>query len=163
MQRLPAWPTPACPHGWLSNFAHSSTPARASLSSGPQESPGNSPSRSQSASDHDALVAAFRKEIADFGIDVILDYLWGPPAEAVLAAISQKGLSHAASRIRYVDIGESAGPTITLGASTLRSSGLELLGSGFGSASMKQIFEALAEFFSSAAKEPFQIAIKTAP
>ena len=113
--------------------------------------------------DHDALVAALRKEIADFGIDVILDYLWGPPAEAVLAAISQKGLSHAASRIRYVDIGESAGPTITLGASTLRSSGLELLGSGFGSASMKQIFDALKDFFSIASKEPFQTDIKAVP
>jgi len=113
--------------------------------------------------DHDALVAALRKEIVDFGIDVVLDYLWGPPAEAALAAISQKGLSHAASRIRYVDIGESAGSTITLGASTLRSSGLELLGSGFGSASMKQIFDALADFFSIAAKEPFQTNIKAVP
>jgi len=113
--------------------------------------------------DHDALVAALRKEIVDFGIDVVLDYLWGPPAEAALAAISQKGLSHAASRIRYVDIGESAGRTITLGAATLRSSGLELLGSGFGSASMKQIFDACADFFSIAAKESFQTNIKAVP
>jgi len=112
---------------------------------------------------HDALVSAFRREIAESGVNVVLDYLWGAPAEAVLGAISQKGLSHASSRIRFVQIGESAGRTITLPAATLRSSGLELLGSGFGSASMKQIFDALAEFFSTAATEPFQIEIKTAP
>ena len=111
---------------------------------------------------HDALVSAFRREIAESGVNVVLDYLWGAPAEAVLGAISQKGLSHASSRIRFVQIGESAGRTITLPAATLRSSGLELLGSGFGSASMKQIFDALAEFFSTAATEPFQIEIKTA-
>jgi NADPH:quinone reductase-like Zn-dependent oxidoreductase len=113
--------------------------------------------------EHDALVAAFRHEIAESGVDIILDYLWGAPAEAALAATSQKGLSHASSRVRFVQIGESAGRTITLPAATLRSSGLELLGSGFGSASMKQIFESLAEFFSIAAKKPFQTDIKTVP
>jgi NADPH:quinone reductase-like Zn-dependent oxidoreductase len=113
--------------------------------------------------DRDTLVEAFRREIAESGVDVILDYLWGPPAEAVLAAISQKGLSHASSRIRFVQIGESAGRAITLPAATLRSSGVELLGSGFGSASMKQIFAALADFFSTAATTPFQTEIKTVP
>ncbi len=101
------------------------------------------------------LVATFRQEIMEHGVDVVLDYLWGAPAEALLAAIAQKGLSHAAPRIRFVQIGQSAGPTITLGGATLRSSGVELLGSGFGSASMQEIFAALAEFFRQAAKTPF--------
>ncbi|HEX7158813.1 MAG TPA: zinc-binding alcohol dehydrogenase family protein, partial [Edaphobacter sp.] len=113
--------------------------------------------------ERDALVEAFRREIAESGVDVVLDYLWGAPAEAVLAAIAQKGLSHASSRIRYVEIGESAGRAITLPGATLRSSGVELLGSGFGSASMKQIFAALADFFSAAANGGFQMEIKTAP
>jgi NADPH2:quinone reductase len=103
----------------------------------------------------EALVAAFRSEIAEHGADVVLDYLWGEPAECCLAAIAQKGLSHAAPRIRFVQIGQSAGATITLAGATLRSSGVELLGSGFGSASMKEIFAALAEFFRQAAKHPF--------
>jgi NADPH2:quinone reductase len=109
----------------------------------------------------EALVEAFRSEIAEHGVDVVLDYLWGEPAEAVLAAIAQKGLSHAARRIRFVQIGQSAGATITLAAATLRSSGVELLGSGFGSASMKEIFAALAEFFAEAAKTPFVTQVKT--
>ena len=94
--------------------------------------------------DHDALVSAFRNELANPKIDVVLDYLWGTPAEAILAAVVQEGLDHDAARLRYVQIGNSAGPNITLHAATLRSSGLELLGSGFGSASMQQILEAIA-------------------
>ena len=101
--------------------------------------------------DREALVAAFRAEINQ-GIDVILDYLWGAPAEALLAAIVQKGLDHAAGRLRYVQIGNSAGPTISLDAAALRSSGLELLGSGFGSVSMEKIFESLRAILQESAK-----------
>jgi NADPH2:quinone reductase len=81
----------------------------------------------------------------------------------VLAAIAQKGLSHAAPRIRFVQIGQSAGATITLAGATLRSSGLEILGSGFGSASMKEIFAALAKFFEQAAKTPFATKVQAVP
>lgn len=115
------------------------------------------------AQDHTALVSAFRDEIAGNSIDVILDYLWGPPAEAVFAAILQKGLDHAASRIRYIQIGNSAGTTIALPAATLRSSGLELLGSGFGSVSMDKIFASLRSILDEAAKQPFQIKLIAAP
>jgi NADPH2:quinone reductase len=111
---------------------------------------------------HDDLVAAFRGEIVEYGVDVVLDYLWGEPAECVLAAAAQKGLSHAAPRIRFVQIGQSAAATITLAGATLRSSSVELLGSGFGSASMKEIFAALAEFFQQAAKTPFATKVQAA-
>jgi len=105
--------------------------------------------------DHDVLVAAFRRELGA-GVDVVIDYLWGQPAGCVLEAISQKGLKHKTSRIRFVQVGQSAGKTITLAAATLRSSGLELLGSGFGSASLDQIMQAVREFFKVAAVKLFQ-------
>ena len=107
-----------------------------------------------------ALVSAFRAEIVGGGVDVVLDYLWGAPAESVLAAIAQKGLSHSSPRIRFVQVGNSAGPTITLAGATLRSSGVELLGSGFGSASLAEIFAAVGEFFKEAAARPFDVEIK---
>jgi NADPH2:quinone reductase len=113
--------------------------------------------------DQAPLISAFRTEIAEAGVDVVLDYLWGEPAELVFQAISQKGLRKASSRIRFVQIGESAGKTISLPAATLRSSAVELLGSGFGSASLDQIQQALAEFFQVAAKEPFQFHTKAGP
>jgi NADPH2:quinone reductase len=109
-----------------------------------------------------SVVAAFRAELADSGIDVVLDYLWGQPAERFFEAISQKGLSKKAPRVRYVQIGDSAGKTIPLSASILRSSGLELLGSGFGSASFDQIRQAITSFFDAAAKHPFQFRTKAA-
>ncbi len=109
------------------------------------------------------LVAGLRSEIAAGSVDVVLDYLWGAPAEAALAAIAMKGLDQAAPRIRYVQIGSSAGETIPLPAATLRSSGLELLGSGFGSASLDQIRTAIAEFFAMAAASPLRTAIRTVP
>jgi len=113
--------------------------------------------------DQAPLVAAFRSELAEAGVDVVLDYLWGQPAERVLEAISQKGLRKAGARVRFIQIGNSAGTTISLAGATLRSSGLELLGSGFGSASLDQIRQALVEFFQAAAREPFQFHTKAAP
>lgn len=107
-----------------------------------------------------AVVSALRGEIAGSGIDVVLDYLWGEPAERFFEAIAQKGLSKSAPRVRYVQIGESAGKTVPLSASMLRSSGLELLGSGFGSASFGQLRQAIKSFFEVAAKHPFQFRTK---
>jgi NADPH:quinone reductase-like Zn-dependent oxidoreductase len=115
------------------------------------------------AQEHDALVSAFRKEIIEDGVDVVLDYLWGQPAEAVLAAVAQKGLQHASSRIRFIQIGNGAGPIISLPAATLRSSGLELLGSGFGSASMDEIMQAVRDFMQEAVRAPFQVNLKMVP
>jgi NADPH:quinone reductase-like Zn-dependent oxidoreductase len=111
----------------------------------------------------DSLVSALRGEYAGAGVDVVLDYLWGHPAECVLEAISQKGLRKTASRVRFVQIGESAGPAISLRAASLRSSGLELLGSGFGSASLNQIRAAIEEFFKAAVTKPFQFKVRTVP
>jgi NADPH:quinone reductase-like Zn-dependent oxidoreductase len=111
----------------------------------------------------DALVSDFRKHLAESNVEVMLDFLWGPPAEFLLAAISQKGLAHESHRIRYIQIGNSAGPAISLPAATLRSSGLEILGSGFGSASLPQIMNALGEFLAAASKSPFSISTQIVP
>ncbi|QHN03117.1 zinc-binding alcohol dehydrogenase family protein [Granulicella sp. WH15] len=112
---------------------------------------------------HDALVENIRSEWAVNGVNVVLDYLWGPPAEAVFEAIAQKGLQHATSRVRHVQIGESAGRKISLPGSLLRSTALEILGSGFGSASFDQIRQAVTEFFAAAAVKPFHFEVKSAP
>jgi NADPH:quinone reductase-like Zn-dependent oxidoreductase len=113
--------------------------------------------------EREALVSALREEILGNGIDVVLDYVWGNVAEAALAAIAQKGLDHKSRRIRYIEIGSSAGQTITLPGATLRSSGLEMLGSGFGSVSMEKLFAAVATFVQAASERPFVVETVTAP
>jgi NADPH:quinone reductase-like Zn-dependent oxidoreductase len=105
----------------------------------------------------ESVVSSLRSEWIQDRFDVVLDYVWGNPAENLLEAISQQGRGLAASHICFVQIGESAGPIVALPAATLRSGRLELLGSGFGSVSIEQIFAAVAEFVKQAEKEPFQI------
>lgn len=113
--------------------------------------------------DRTALVSAFRDAIAEEKIDLVLDYLWGAPAEAALEAMTQRGGGGGSARIRYVQVGSSAGPTASVPAESLRSSGLEIVGSGFGSVSIEQIFRSLAAFLQEAGREPFQVQSTVAP
>lgn len=108
------------------------------------------------------LISALRREWDQGGIDVVLDYVWGAPAESVLRTISQKGFPYAASRLRYVQVGAMAGANISLPAATLRSTALELMGSGFGGVSLARILEALGAFLTEAARKPFQMKVETA-
>jgi len=80
------------------------------------------------------LSEMFAREAGAKGFDVVIDYLWGPPIEALLGALTRKDFNAASTRVRLVQVGEIAGATITLPAATLRSSRLEILGAGSGSA-----------------------------
>ena len=81
----------------------------------------------------DELADAFAREARVASYDVIVDYLWGWPTEALLAALTRSDLSSArSSRVRLIQVGESAGASITLPAAALRSSGLEIVGAGSG-------------------------------
>jgi NADPH2:quinone reductase len=80
------------------------------------------------------LMEAFAREAAAKPFDVIIDYLWAQPTEALLAALTRADLMPASGRVRLLQVGESAGPAISLPAATLRSSRLEILGAGSGSA-----------------------------
>jgi NADPH:quinone reductase-like Zn-dependent oxidoreductase len=75
----------------------------------------------------DELSAAF-SEAAGGGFDVILDYVWGHPTEILFKTLTPTAAGFAPRRIRYVQIGASAGATISLSAEALRTSGLELTG-----------------------------------
>ena len=74
----------------------------------------------------DALV----QHAGESGFDVVLDYLWGHPAEMLLTAMDRKGFPAPHSGTRWVQIGESAGAEIALKAMTLRGAGVTLIGSG---------------------------------
>src|SRR5579863_5389787 len=76
------------------------------------------------------LIAAFRHEAGEKRFDVIIDYLWGRPTEALLKAITGKEFAIGESQTRLVEAGESAGSTITLPAAVLRSTALTILGTG---------------------------------
>ena len=106
------------------------------------------------------LLAALQSEINN-GIDVVLDYVWGPPAEVTLEAIARR--DNEAVPLRYVQIGTTAGRTIPLDGAALRSNAVELVGSGFGSVALPELLASIYEFFAEAANRPFEIAIRTLP
>lgn len=91
----------------------------------------------------DALVNTFRSEIKNHGVSIILDYLWGSSAESLLAAAAGHGGGAAEPRIRFVQIGSVTGNAISLPSGALRSSGLELMGSGLGSVSNERLLNAI--------------------
>ena len=75
-----------------------------------------------------ALKEAYLTEMGEAGFDVILDYLWGEPTEALLAAITKSEFAVAGKETRLVQVGESAGATIKLPAAVLRSTAVTILG-----------------------------------
>jgi NADPH2:quinone reductase len=111
------------------------------------------------------LTEAFAREAGDAGFDVIIDYLWGPPTEALLSAIARKDLKPTSSRIRLIEVGESAGPTISLAAAALRSSRLEILGAGSGNApaSPEMWLEAVRQLLSNVASGKLRIDTERVP
>jgi len=110
----------------------------------------------------DAVRDAFAAEAAK-GIDVVIDYLWSRPTELLLEALG-KGFSATATRAtRFVNVGNSAGPSITLPAEILRSIDLTMLGSGFGSAALDVIFAAIPTLFSLAAAGSLKIDFEPVP
>ena len=58
--------------------------------------------------------AVFAEAFGDKGFDVVIDYLWGPPTEALLGVLSRTDLRAAARRTRLVHVGSMAGPSIAL-------------------------------------------------
>jgi NADPH:quinone reductase-like Zn-dependent oxidoreductase len=109
----------------------------------------------------DHLLRSFRAALS--GVQVVLDYLWGLSAELILKAAEGHGAKEGAPRIRFVQIGSISGNTITLGAGLLRSSGVELLGSGLGSLSAQQILQSLTAMYAAASTVQFAIDVDPVP
>ena len=71
-------------------------------------------------------------------VDVVLDYVWGPPtAEALRTIVTER--SDRGRPLTWVEIGSVAGRTIELPSAALRAARLQLVGSGQGSVPTKDI------------------------
>ncbi|MEN1969213.1 zinc-binding alcohol dehydrogenase family protein [Lentibacillus sp. N15] len=79
----------------------------------------------------EGLFTSFKKEV-DEGIDIILDFLWGYPTSILIKALVPQEISLNGKRTQLVQIGEKAGSELTLPASALRTSGLEITGGAAG-------------------------------
>ncbi|MDI6028776.1 zinc-binding alcohol dehydrogenase family protein [Corticibacterium sp. UT-5YL-CI-8] len=103
--------------------------------------------------------AAFEATFAR-GIDIVLDYLWGPPARQILAASAR--CSDPARALRFVQIGAMAGAEISLPAAWLRSRANVLMGSGLGSVAPDRIMASMRDLLISAGDEPYRLDVETA-
>jgi NADPH2:quinone reductase len=74
------------------------------------------------------LVDAFVRERGASGFQVVLDYVWGQPTEILLGALARKEFAAVTGETRWLQVGESAGPVISLPAAVLRSTPLTILG-----------------------------------
>jgi NADPH:quinone reductase-like Zn-dependent oxidoreductase len=110
--------------------------------------------------DRAALEEAFKREFRD-GVDIVLDYLWGVSAEVLIVAAAKAGPDGKA--MRFVQIGSMSGGNITLPSAALRSSAIELMGSGIGSVPFERLLEAIRGVLTAAPAAGFRIATRMLP
>ncbi|WP_268913063.1 quinone oxidoreductase family protein [Lentilactobacillus sp. SPB1-3] len=95
---------------------------------------------------------------ANSSFSVIVDYLWGHPAEIILNALSRIKL---VTPLTYVTIGQMAGAEINLASQLLRGRDLTIVGSGIGSFSgedfMKYLQNELPKLYAYAAEGNLQL------
>jgi NADPH:quinone reductase-like Zn-dependent oxidoreductase len=71
-------------------------------------------------------------------VDVVIDYLWGTPAERAIRALVTR--RHDRSRpLDWIQVGSVAGPDITLPSAALRAANVRIMGSGQGSVATAEI------------------------
>jgi len=114
----------------------------------------------------DRLGEVVSAEYAKRPFDAVIDYLWGPPAETTLTALTSLGVNRY-HPTRFVQVGSMAGETVALSAAVLRSTGITLRGVGFGSVPpvvmARARSEGLSRMFAMVAAGGLQLPTRTVP
>lgn len=108
------------------------------------------------------LSQQFVRAAGPSGIQVVIDYVWGQPAEALLAALARREFAVVKSEIRFVQVGEGAGPVISLPAAVLRSTAVTILGTA-GIPPRDVLVKALQEVMAHAAGGRLQVDTERVP
>jgi NADPH:quinone reductase-like Zn-dependent oxidoreductase len=96
------------------------------------------------------------------GIDVVVDYLWGESAKTVIVAVA-KGVEDARP-VRFLHVGgASREENIELPGAALRSSAIQLMGSGVKSVPFPKLLDAIRSVFEAVAPANLQVATKPVP
>ena len=77
--------------------------------------------------------------------DAVIDYLWGAPAQQVLSALAAAHPSSHFHATKFLQVGAMTGESISVDASTLRSTGITLQGVGIGSVPLEAMIRARTE------------------
>jgi len=103
-----------------------------------------------------ALVAAF-----DDGLDVVVDYLWGSSARTIIVAVANA--VEDAHPVRFVQVGEASSEQVELPAAALRSSAIQIMGSGLKSVPLPRLLECVRRSFELAAHGRLSLPTKAVP
>jgi NADPH:quinone reductase-like Zn-dependent oxidoreductase len=94
---------------------------------------------------------------------LVLDFVWGPVAEAAFQALGRRGLAEDTADISYVQIGALAGPEAAVPAALLRSRKLTIAGSGAGSIPAAEIKAQIPVYLQLIADGSVQVPVRTFP
>ena len=110
----------------------------------------------------DAASFAQRLGRAAADVDVVIDYLWGHPTAAAMVAV----VTDRADRgkpLTWIEIGSVAGPTALIPSAALRAARLQIVGSGQGSVSTREILTELPALAQEITKGTFEIDARPTP
>jgi NADPH:quinone reductase-like Zn-dependent oxidoreductase len=110
--------------------------------------------------DADAVAERLGRAAGD--VDVVIDYLWGRPAQDAMMAILLNR-SDRARPLSWVQIGSVAGPTAAIPSVALRSANLQILGSGQGSVTTAGILTELPALAEQITRGAFTVRTRTVP
>ncbi|SAK97253.1 alcohol dehydrogenase [Caballeronia pedi] len=95
------------------------------------------------------------------GVDVVLDYLWGTSARALLVRAATALPD--AYPLCFAQIGSIGGDALELPGAALRASAITLMGSGIDSVPLPRLLKTVEEVLHAAIPARLQIATHTAP
>jgi NADPH:quinone reductase-like Zn-dependent oxidoreductase len=112
--------------------------------------------------DGDAEAVAQRLGAVAADVDVVIDYLWGEPSSASMTAIVSNR-ADPGQPLTWIEIGSVAGPTAAIPSAALRATRLQIVGSGQGSVSAREIREELPALAGEIAAGHFAIDARPTP
>ena len=111
--------------------------------------------------DHPTGVEDLESALVDefaHGLDVVIDYLWGTSARTIIVAVA-KAIEDA-HPVRFVQVGEASRELVELPGAALRSSAIQIMGSGLKSVPLPRLLEAIRNTFALAAQSGLHLPTK---
>lgn len=95
-------------------------------------------------------------------VDIVIDYLWGEPAEQTIIALLT-ARSDRSKALNWIQIGAMAGPTLELPSVALRSANLRIQGNGQGAVSTEGYLAELPSLIDEINAGSLKVAVRTFP
>jgi NADPH:quinone reductase-like Zn-dependent oxidoreductase len=95
------------------------------------------------------------------GLDVVVDYLWGTSARTIIVAVAKA--VEDAHPVRFVQVGEASREPVEFPAAALRSSAIQIMGSGLKSVPLPKLLEYIRKTFELAAQGKVHLPTQVVP